>query len=161
MHEPTSPRQDGDLVQQITPNPVNNIPRWQALTEEYRHITIPLAEATDLRKNLWLTSLNCGSLSEANSPTQINKGKLTTPCWQFQRCVSDVMYLTDTRLTQTQGIKAIEHIRTLLPHGKFIRQSPVKPQRPTRGLNQRTHWQKGKQAPAMAKVPESSTLPQG
>jgi hypothetical protein len=37
----------------------------------------PLAEATDLRKDLWLTSLNCGSLSEANSPTQINKGKLT------------------------------------------------------------------------------------
>ena len=101
MHEPTSPWQDGELVQQSTPNPVNNIPRWQALTEEYRHITIPLAEATDLRKDLWLTSLNCGSLSEANSHTQINKGKIS------------------------QGIKEMEHIRTLLPHGTFIRQSPV------------------------------------
>jgi hypothetical protein len=150
MHEPTSPWQDGDLVQQRTPNPVNNIPRWQALTEEYRNITIPLAEATDLRKDLWLTSLNCGSLSEANSPTQINKGKLTALCWQFQRCGSDVMYLTDTRLTQLQGIKAIEHIRTLLPHGTFIRQSPVEPQRPTRGPKQRTHWHKGKPAPARA-----------
>ena len=83
MHEPTSPWQDGDLVQQSTPNPVKIIPRWQALTEEYRHITIPIAEAPDLRKDLWLTSLNCGSLSEANSPTQINKGKLTALCWQF------------------------------------------------------------------------------
>ena len=161
MHEPTSPWQDGDLVQQRTPNPVNNIPRWQALTEEYRNITIPLAEATDLRKDLWLTSLNCGSLSEANSPTQINKGKLTALCWQFQRCGSDVMYLTDTRLTQIQGIKAIEHIRTLLPHGTFIRQSPMEAQGPTRGPKQRTHWRKGKQAPATSKVPELSTLPQG
>jgi hypothetical protein len=114
MHEPTSPWQDGVLDQQSTPNPVNNIPRWQALTEEYRHITIPLAQATDLRRDLWLASLNCGSLSEAKSPTQINKGKLTALCWQFQRCGSDVMYLTDTRITQAQGIKAIEHIRTLL-----------------------------------------------
>jgi hypothetical protein len=34
MHEPTNPWQDGDFDQQSTPNPVNNIPRWQALTEE-------------------------------------------------------------------------------------------------------------------------------
>ena len=125
MHEPTNPWQDGSLHQQSTPTPANNIPRWQALTEEYQTITIPMAEATDLRKDLWLTSLNCGSLSEANSPTQINTGKLTALCWQFQRCGSDVMYLTDTRLTQAQGVKAIEHIRTLLPHGTFVRQSPV------------------------------------
>ena len=84
MHEPTNPWQDGSLHQQSTPTPANNIPRWQALTEEYQHITIPVAESTDLRKDLWLTSLKCGSLSEANIPTQINKGKfLTALCWQF------------------------------------------------------------------------------
>jgi hypothetical protein len=53
MHKPTSPWQDGDLYQHSTPNPVNNIPRWQALTEEYWHIMIPLAEATDLRKDIF------------------------------------------------------------------------------------------------------------
>ena len=88
MHESTNPWQDGSLHQQSTPTPANNIPRWQALTEEYQTITIPMAEATDLRKDLWLTSLNCGSLSAANNHTQINKGKLTALCWQFQRCIS-------------------------------------------------------------------------
>ena len=63
MHEPTNPWQDGSLHQQSTPTPANNIPHWQALTEEYQHITIPVAESTDLRKDLWLTSLNFGSLS--------------------------------------------------------------------------------------------------
>jgi hypothetical protein len=161
MHEPTSPWKDGSLHQHSTPTPANNIPRWQALTEEYQTITIPMAEATDLRKDLWLTSLNCGSLSEANSPTQINKGKLTALCWQFQRCGTDVMYLTDTRLTQAQGVKAIEHIRTLLPHGTFVRQSPVAIQGTLGSHKKRTHWQKGKSAPASAKGPELTTLPQG
>ena len=71
------------------------------------------------------------------------------------------MYLTDTRLTQAQGIKAIEHILTLLPHGTFIKQSPVEAQGPTRGPKQPTHCRKGKQAPVPSKEPELSTLPQG
>jgi len=98
MHEPSQPWTDGILVQQRTPSPVDNIPRWTSLTDEYRQVEIPIAEATALRKDLWLTSLNCGSLSAANSHKQINKAKLTSICWQFQRCGSDVMYLTDTRL---------------------------------------------------------------
>jgi hypothetical protein len=84
-----------------------NIPRWTSLTAEYQGIKIPIAEAMALRMNLWLTSLNCSSLSEANSQKQINKAKLSSICWQLQRCGSDVMFLTDTRLTQ----KALEFIR--------------------------------------------------
>jgi hypothetical protein len=72
-----------------------------SLTAKYQGIEIPIAEATALRKNLWLTSL--GSLSEANSQKQINKAILSSICLQIQRCGSDVMYLTDTRLTQVQG----------------------------------------------------------
>ena len=55
MHEPTNPWQDGNLIQQSTPTSVNNIPRWQVLTE-YRYITISIAEFTELRKNFWVTS---------------------------------------------------------------------------------------------------------
>ena len=71
------------------------------------------------------------------------------------------MYLTDTRLTQAQGIKAIEHIRTPLPHGTFVRQSLVDVQGQMRSPKKRAHWQKGKTAPALSKVPESPPLPQG
>ena len=71
------------------------------------------------------------------------------------------MYLMDTRLTQTQGVKAIEHIRTLLPHGTFVRQSAVDIQGPMRSPKKRAHWQKGKTAPALSKIPELSRLPQG
>ena len=106
MHEPLHPWTDGTLLQQHTPPPVSNIPRWTNLTAEYQDIEIPIAEASALRKDLWLTSLNCGSLSAANSQTQINKAKLSSKYWQFQRCGSDVMYLTDTRLTQMQGQRA-------------------------------------------------------
>ena len=84
MHEPSHPWTDGTLLQQPTPPPVSNIPRWTNLTTEYQDTEIPIAEATELRKDLWLTSLNCGSLSEANSQTQINKAKLSSICWQFQ-----------------------------------------------------------------------------
>jgi hypothetical protein len=73
MHEPSHPWTDGTLVQHSTLLPVNNIPRWTSLTAEYRGIEIPIEEATTLRKDLWLTSLSCGSLSEANSQKQINK----------------------------------------------------------------------------------------
>ena len=84
MHEPIHPCTDGTLIQQSTPPPVSNIPRWTNLTAEYQGTEIPIAEAAALRKDLWLTSLNCGSLSEANSQTQINKAKLSSICWQFQ-----------------------------------------------------------------------------
>jgi hypothetical protein len=105
----------------------------------YQGIEIPIAEATALRKNLWLTILNCGSVSEANSQKQINKTKLTSIYWQFQRCGSDVMYLTDTRLTQVQGQRALEFMRILLPHGTFLRQSAVgKPNAP-KGNTQKQH----------------------
>jgi hypothetical protein len=57
-----------------------------ALISKYNHLETPIAESPTLRKDLWVTTLNCGSLSEANSFTQINKAKLSTICWQFQRC---------------------------------------------------------------------------
>ena len=149
MHEPSPPWRDGLLQQQGTsPPPVNNLPRWQALTSEYNQREIPIAESPTLRKDLWLTTLNCGSLSEANSATQINKTKLSTICWQFQRCGSDVMYLTDTRLTHAQGRRAIDFMRSLLPAGTFIRQSAVEPHaKPTKAPHKR-HWTKRTEAPS-------------
>jgi hypothetical protein len=139
MHEPSHPWTDGTLVQHSTPPPVNNIPRWTSLTAEYQGIDIPIAEATTLGKDLWLTSLNCGSLSKVNSQKQINKTKLSSICWQYQRCGSDVMYLTDTRLTQVQGQKALEFMRTLLPHGTFLRQRAVgKPNAPQSNTRKNT-----------------------
>jgi hypothetical protein len=81
IHEPSPPWTDGSLQQQSTsPPPTNNLPRWQALTSKYNHIEISIAESPILRKNFWLTTLNYGSLSEANSVTQINKAKLSTIC---------------------------------------------------------------------------------
>ena len=35
MHEPSHPWTDGTLIQQSTPPPVSNIPRWTNLTAEY------------------------------------------------------------------------------------------------------------------------------
>jgi hypothetical protein len=50
MHEPSPPWTDGSLQQQSTsPPPANNLPRWQALTSEYNHIEIPIAESSTLR----------------------------------------------------------------------------------------------------------------
>jgi hypothetical protein len=150
MHEPSPLWTDVILPQQCTsPPPVDNLPRWQALTSEYNQLEIPIAESPTLRKDLWLTTLNCGSLSEANSVTQINKAKLSTICWQFQRCSSDVMYLTDTRLTHIQGRRAIEFMRSLLPAGTFIRQSAVEPQAKLGKTSQSTkrHWRKRTAAP--------------
>ena len=40
------------------------------------------------------------------------------------------MYILDTRLTQDQGRQVIETLRSLLPPGTFIRQSPLAPQPP-------------------------------
>jgi hypothetical protein len=157
MHEPSQPWTDGILVQQRTPSPVDNIPRWTSLTDEYRQVEIPIAEATALRKDLWLTSLNCGSLSAANSHKQINKAKLTSICWQFQRCGSDVMYLTDTRLNQVQGQRAIEFMRTLLPHGTFIRQSAVGMSKSLPATQRKKHWSKGTQTPTEAEPGTSGT----
>ena len=77
MHEPANPWQDGSLHQQSTPTQANNIPRWQALTKDYRHITIPIAESTDLCKDLWLTSFNCRGLSEANKQPYSNQQRQT------------------------------------------------------------------------------------
>jgi hypothetical protein len=87
-------------------------------------------------------------LSAVNSQKHINKAKLSSICWQFQRCLSDVMYLTDTRLTQVQGQRALEFMRTLLPHGSFLRQSAVgKPNAP-QGNTRKKHWSKCIQAPS-------------
>ena len=147
MHEPIHPWTDGTLTQQHTSPPVSNIPRWTNLTAEYQDTAIPIAEATELRKDLWLTSLNCGNLSEVNSQTQINKAKLSSICWQFQRRGSDVMYLTDTRLTQGQGQRALDFMRTLLPHGTFLRQSAVGKYIDPKGTTGKKHWRKGTPAP--------------
>jgi hypothetical protein len=133
MHEPSTPWTDGLLHQQSTsPTPANNLPRWLALTSKYNHIEIRITESSTLRKDLRLTTLNCGSLSEANSDTQINKAKLSTICWQFQRCGSDVMY------THIQGTRAIDFMRSLLPDRTIIRQSAVEPQaKPVRNQHKR------------------------
>jgi hypothetical protein len=58
MHEPSLPWTDGVLEQKRTPSPVDNIPQWTSLTDEYRQVEIPIAEALELRKDLLLTSLN-------------------------------------------------------------------------------------------------------
>ena len=52
MHEPMHPWTDGTLIQQSTPPPVSNIPRWTNLTAEYQDTEIPIAKATALRKDL-------------------------------------------------------------------------------------------------------------
>ena len=58
------------------------------------------------------------------------------------------MYLTDTRLTQVQGQRALEFMRTLLPHGTFLWQSAVgKPNAP-QGNTRKRHWSKGTLAPS-------------
>jgi hypothetical protein len=51
MHEPSQPWTDGALIQQRTLSPVNNTSRWTSLTDEYRQFEIPIAEATELRKD--------------------------------------------------------------------------------------------------------------
>ena len=46
-----------------------------------------------------------------------------------------------------QGQRALEFMRTLLPHGTFLRQSAVgKPNTP-QGITRKKHWSKGIQAP--------------
>ena len=57
------------------------------------------------------------------------------------------MYLTDTRLTQVQGQRALEFMRTLLPHGTFLRQSAVSTSNAPQGTTRKKHWRKGTQAP--------------
>ena len=49
MHEPSPLWTDGILPQQCTsPPPVDNLPRWQALTSEYNQLEIPIAESLTL-----------------------------------------------------------------------------------------------------------------
>ena len=57
------------------------------------------------------------------------------------------MYLTDTRLTQVQGQRALEFMRTLLPHGTFLRQSAVSTPNAPQGNTRKKHWSKGTHAP--------------
>ena len=58
------------------------------------------------------------------------------------------MYLTDTRLTQVQGQRALDFMRTLLPHGTFLRQSAVSMSTDPKGTTGKKHWRKGTPAPA-------------
>ena len=57
------------------------------------------------------------------------------------------MYLTDTRLTQVQGQRALDFMRTLLPHGTFLRQSAVSTSTEPKGTPGKKSWRKGTQAP--------------
>ena len=57
------------------------------------------------------------------------------------------MYLTDTRLTQVQGQRALDFMRILLPHGTFLRQSAVGTYTDPKGTTSKKHWRKGTQAP--------------
>jgi len=58
-----------------------------------------------------------------------------------------VMYLLDTRLSEPQGRKAIKAMRELLPHGTFIRQSPIGVDLTPRDNGTRSHWPKGTPKP--------------
>ena len=60
------------------------------------------------------------------------------------------MYLLDTRLSETQGQKAVKAMRELLPHGTFIRQSPLGAERTTRDSGTRRHWPKGQTKPPVS-----------
>ena len=87
---------DGVLPQQCTPTPINNLVKWTALNEEYSHLDIPMALANDLRKDLWVVSLNCGGLTAALERNRIDKAKIFMIAWQFLRCGTDAMYILDT-----------------------------------------------------------------
>ena len=65
------------------------------------------------------------------------------------------MYLTDTRLNQVQRQRAIEFMRTLLPHGTFIRQSAVGMFKSAPDTQRKKHWRKGTQT-RLADVPVAS-----
>jgi hypothetical protein len=147
MHTLSNPWRDGKLVQYPTPTPVNNIPGWEALTQEFNTKQIMVAEEPGLRKDLWLTCLNCGGLSAVEQRKTVNMAKVTTICWQFMRCGTDVMYLLDTRLSEPQGRKAIKAMRELLPHGTVIRQSPIGVDLTPRDNGTRSHWPKGTPKP--------------
>ena len=129
---------------------MNNIPGWEALTQEFNTKRIAVAEEPGLRKDLWLTCLNCGGLSAAEQRKKVNMAKVTTICWQFMRCGTDVMYLLDTRLSEPQGQKVIKAMRELLPHGTFIRQSPLGAERTPRDNGTRNHWPKRHPKPSVA-----------
>ena len=80
MYSPGNPWRDGTLVQCSTPTPVNNIPGWEALTQEFSAKKIRVAEAPGLRKDPWLTCLNCGGLSAAEHRKKVNMAKVSTIC---------------------------------------------------------------------------------
>ena len=65
------------------------------------------------------------------------------------------MYLTDTHLNQAQGQRAIEFMRTLLPHGTFIRQSAVDMFKSASNTQRKKHWRKSTQ-PMLADVTGTS-----
>jgi hypothetical protein len=142
MYSSRKPWRDRDLVQCSTPNPVNNIPRWEALTQEFNTKMIAVAEEPGLRKDLWLTCLNCEEQSAAEQRKTANMVKVTTICGQFMRCGTDAMYLLDTRLSEPQGQKVIKAMRELLPHGTFIRQSSLGAELTPRDNAIRSHWPK-------------------
>ena len=107
MYSPRHPWRDGALVQCSTPTPVHNIPGWEALTQEFSTKKIGVAEASELRKDLWLTCLNCGGLSAAEHRKKVSMAKVPTIWWQFMRCGTDVMYRLNTKLSEPQEQKAI------------------------------------------------------
>ena len=105
-------------------------------------------------------------LLAAEHRKKVNMAKVSTICWQFMRCGTDVMYLLNTRLSETQGQKAIKAMRELLPHGTFIRQSPLGggAERTTRDSGTWRHWPKGQTKPPVSGqggVPAIDTSPRG
>ena len=79
---------------------------WRlSLIQEFSFKKRAVAEAPELHKDLWLTCLSCGGLSAAEQCKNVNMAKVSTICWQFMRCGTDVMYLLDTRLSEPQRQK--------------------------------------------------------
>ena len=66
------------------------------------------------------------------------------------RSGTDVMYLLDTRLSEAQGQKMIKAMRELLPHGTFIRQSPLGVERTPQDNGTQSHWPKWQPKPSVA-----------
>ena len=54
---------------------MNNIPGWETLTQEFNTKLIAVAEEPGLRKDLWLTCLNCGGLSAVEQRKKSQHGE--------------------------------------------------------------------------------------
>ena len=103
-------------------------------------------------------------LSAAEQRKKVNMVKVSTICWQFMRCGTDVMYLLDTRLSEHRGQKVIKAIRELRPNGTFIRQSPLGARRTTRANDIQCHWPKRQPKPQVTVqggMPEADTTLRG